>query len=98
MMATGKAATGIIDPDDPSRWLVPPWPVQACFGEVVRHFLMAYMWRLQDNTDVRRQLAYFEGYRAALKAAPMPEVAYPIDKQWQGELLACIGECIALST
>lgn len=43
-----NTSTGIIDPDDSSRWLVCPWPVRATFCEVADHFLM---------TSVRRDSA-----------------------------------------
>jgi hypothetical protein len=62
--------TGIPDPERPDLWLVCPWPARAGFCDVVRHFLMAYVYGLQGERSVARQLAYFEGYAAALEAAP----------------------------
>jgi hypothetical protein len=87
------ASTGISDPDDPGRWLVRPWPVRASFCEVVHHFLMAYVWRLEDASTVR-QLAYFEGYRAALDAAPADELSHSGAWRWRDELLGCIEDCV----
>ncbi|MBB5158126.1 hypothetical protein [Saccharopolyspora phatthalungensis] len=88
--------TGIPDPGDPGRWLVRPWPANASFCEVVRHFLNAYVWRLLQDTDVRRQLDYFSGYRAALENAPTYELTCAADWQWREELLAVVGRCVDL--
>jgi hypothetical protein len=93
LTTASAASTGIPDPDDPDHWLVRPWPVRAGFHEVVHHFLMAYTWRL-DSADTVRRLAYFEGYLAALKAAPTAKLTYPADWRWRDELLSCVGDCV----
>ncbi|QIZ38305.1 hypothetical protein [Saccharopolyspora sp. ASAGF58] len=89
--AIGREAinmNGIPDPDDPGRWLVRPWPTNASFCNVVRHFLNVYVWRLVQDTDVRRQLDYFSAYRAALENASTHELTCAADWQWREELLA----------
>ncbi len=95
---TAQAALtrGIPDPDHPGRWLVWPWPVQASFCDVVRHFLRAYVPGLLAERGVARQLAYFEGYAAALAVAPTHELTYAADWQWHDELAGCIGDCVAI--
>jgi len=53
------------------------------------------VWRLQSDTSTARQLAYFEGYQAALNAAPLHELKHSTSWQWRDDLLGCIAECIA---
>jgi hypothetical protein len=89
----GSTSTGIPDPDDPSRWLVRPWPIRASFCEVVHHFLMAYVWRLEDASTAC-QLAYFEGYRAALTAVLTDELTDPTTWHRHDELLGSIDACV----
>lgn len=85
---------GVPDPHDPSRWLVRPWPTSATFCEVVRHFLNAYMWRLQGHASTAQLLAYFKSYQAALHAASTEEPTCVTAWQWRDELLTCIANCI----
>jgi hypothetical protein len=94
--STASPTTGISDPVDPSRWLVRAWPPEASFCDVVRHFLTAYFGWLQSDRSVARQLAYFEGYQAALGTASTHELTDTAAWQWHDELLACIGECVAI--
>lgn len=83
--------TGIANPDKPGHWLVPPWPTKASFSDVVRHFLRFYLWR---DTNTAHLLAYFEGYQAALEAAPTDKLTNPSDRRWHEDLLDCIGRCV----
>jgi hypothetical protein len=85
------AVNGIRDPDDPDRWLVPPWPIDAGFCEMVRHFLPAHV-RLLGDTRVARQVAYFEGYQAALLAAPTDDLRHPTARKGRDELLGSIAQ------
>jgi hypothetical protein len=96
MSKTDDLATGIADPDRPDLWLVCPWPAQASFCEVVRHFLMAYVYGLQGEQSVARQLAYFEGYDMALKAASTRDLTHEVAWQWRDELMGCVGDCVAI--
>ncbi|HEX5406214.1 MAG TPA: hypothetical protein VFX16_28385 [Pseudonocardiaceae bacterium] len=94
-MTTSNATTGILDPDDPGCWLVPPWPVDSGFGEVVRHFLAAYLARFQSGASVACQLAYYEGYLAALVTAPTDELRDSVGLRRRAELLSSVGDCVA---
>lgn len=94
MTTLSRTCTGILDPDDHGRWLVRPWPVDATFGEVVRHFLPAYLYQLQGDTNTARQLAYFEGYQAALTAASTHQLSEPAGWQWRAGLLGSVGRCV----
>jgi hypothetical protein len=93
MTTPSTVSTGIPDPDAPDRWLVRPWPVRSSFCEVVRHFLTAYVGRLEGAGTVR-QLAYFEGCQAALEAAPTNELTHPTTWRWHDELLGCVEDCV----
>ncbi|HEY1572592.1 MAG TPA: hypothetical protein VGG05_14710 [Pseudonocardiaceae bacterium] len=89
-----ESVTGILDPEDPSRWLVCPWPARANFSEVVRHFLMACLERLQGGSSRARQLAYFEGYRAALSASRGDDPRRAVARDWRDALLECVDRCV----
>jgi hypothetical protein len=90
-----NTSTGIVDPDDPGRWLVCPWPVRATFCEVADHFLMTSVRRDFSETSVARRLAYYEGYQAALRAAPTDDLVHSIAWEWRDELLTCIDGRVA---
>lgn len=87
---------GIPDPLDPARWLVRPWPANASFGGVVRHFLTVYVGRLQGEHRTARQLAYWEGYQAALKEAPTDELTGPGARHWHDDMVRCVDDCVAV--
>lgn len=87
--------SGIRDPENADVWLVRPWPVDAGFCAVVRHFLTAYVWPLRGDQNTARQLAYFEGYQAALLAASTDELRDQAGLRWRDELLGCVGDCVA---
>jgi hypothetical protein len=89
-----NAPTGILDPEHPDRWLVPPWPVAARFGEVVRHFLTS-CWPLFGDSHPERHRAYFVGYQAALLAAPTDNLHGPGALEWRDELLSCVARCVS---
>jgi hypothetical protein len=89
-----NAPTGILDPVRPDRWLVPPWPVDAGFGEVVQHFLTSFIWPLSNDSHPARQRAYFVGYQAALLAAPTDDLHRPGALEWRDELLRCVASCV----
>lgn len=86
---------GIPDPLDPTLWLVRPWPVDAGFCHVVRHFLTIYVGRLQGERSTARQLAYWEGYQQALKTAPTDELTGPGAGHWHDDMVRCVDDCVA---
>src|SRR4051794_14318169 len=84
---------GIPDPHQPAVWLVRPWPVDADFGNLVRHFASAYLgWA--DTGDTARHVAYYEGYHAALTAAPFDEPIDAVAAQWREDMVKCIARCV----
>lgn len=85
--------TGISNPDKPGHWLIPPWPTGASFSGVVRHFLRFHPW---GNTSTAHLLAYFEGYEAALDAAPTDELTHAFYRRWCADMHACIARCARL--
>ncbi len=87
---------GIPDPDRLGWWLVSSWEVDASFCEVVRHFLTAYVGGLQGERSVARQLAYWEGYQAALKEAPTDELVGAGAWQWHDDMVRCVDDCVAV--
>jgi hypothetical protein len=91
---TADLTPGIPDPDRPDRWLVQPWPHTASFCDVVRHFLTTYVGNLQGERSVTSQLAYFEGYQAALAKASTHELTNPAAWRWHDDLTSCITSCI----
>lgn len=94
--AAGRLLTaGLRDPDDPTTWLVRPWPVNATFCEVVRHFMTAFLHRLQTKPSTAALLAYYETYQTALQEASTAELTYPVAWQWRDEMLDCVGRCVA---
>jgi hypothetical protein len=72
-MINESADNGIRDPDDPHRWLVPPWPRQAGICEVLDHFGHRLGWLSPYWTDTQR-LVFHEAYLAAMTAAPKHEL------------------------
>ncbi|HEX3648969.1 MAG TPA: hypothetical protein VHV49_11110 [Pseudonocardiaceae bacterium] len=90
---TTCTTTGIREPRAPGAWLVPPWPAEAGFCAVVRHFLTS-LWPLFGDSDPARQLAYYEGYQAALLAAPTGDLRGPGASEWRDELLAWVSRCV----
>ncbi|HEX3649538.1 MAG TPA: hypothetical protein VHV49_14015 [Pseudonocardiaceae bacterium] len=90
---TTTTTTGIRDPEKPNVWLVWPWPVEAGFCKIVRHFLTC-LWPLFGDTNPARQLAYYEGYQAALLAATTDDLRGPGALEWREELLACVARCV----
>jgi hypothetical protein len=90
-----NTSTGILDPDDPGRWLVCPWPARATFCEVVDYFMMAGLWRGFSDVSVASRLAYYEGYQAALRAAPTDDLVHSVAWEWRDELLTCIDGRVA---
>ena len=99
MTATNKTddlTSGIPDPDRPDWRLVSPWPARAGFSQVVRHFLMAYVGRLQGERSTARQLAYWEGYQDAIKVAPTHDLTHEGAWQWHDDMVRCVGDCVAV--
>jgi hypothetical protein len=78
--------TGVRDPEDPDRWLVAPWPAHASLNDVVQHFQSA---GTTEATSIVRLLAFHEGLRAALAAAPTGEFTDPDDWDRRGYVLNC---------
>lgn len=90
--STASPATGIPNPDKHGHWLVPPWSAEASFCEVVEHFLRFDLW---NETNTVHLLACYEGYAAALEAAPTYELTYPCDWRWYEDLRGCVARCVA---
>jgi hypothetical protein len=61
---------------------------------VVRHFLPAHVGLLGDKRTAR-QVAFFEGYQAALLAASTDDLRHPTAWAWRDELLGGIARCVA---
>jgi hypothetical protein len=86
--------TGVLYPDEPDLWLVPPWPIDTCFSEVVGHFLRFHPW---GETDTEVLLAYFAAYEAALDTAPPGDNPdSPFYARWAAEVRGSVGRCTAL--
>jgi hypothetical protein len=62
---------------------------------VVRHFLPAHVGLLGDKRTAR-QVAFFEGYQAALLAASTDDLCHPTAWGWRDELLGWIARCVAI--
>lgn len=56
----------------------------------------AYVGRLWSDPSTARQLAYFEGYQAALAAAPTHELNDAAGRHWRDDLMACVDDCVAI--
>jgi hypothetical protein len=85
--------TGIPYPDMPGDWLVPPWPTSATFSDVVRHFASHHQLR---NTNTTHLVAYFEGFQAALEAAPADEWTDALHLRWCATMRDCVTRCASL--
>lgn len=83
--------TGVPNPDDPGDWLVPPWPSDATFSEVVGHFMAHHMLRSTNTTHL---VTYFEGYQAALETAPADEWTDASHLRWYATMHDCVSECV----
>jgi hypothetical protein len=81
--------TGVRDPEDPDRWLVSPWPAHATFGDVVQHFDRANSTQFHAGTSAACLLAFHEGLRAALAAAPTEEFTDQADWDRRDYMLNC---------
>lgn len=93
MTVTSEATSGIPNTSRPGHWIVPPWRAGASVCGVVRHFLRFYP---RHDTGIANQLAYYEGYQAAMEAAPTYELTYPCDWHWYEDLRACVAHCVAI--
>ncbi len=88
--------SGIPDPLRPGWLLVWPWPVNANFCQVVRHFLTTYVGGMQGERNTARQLAYWEGYQAALKEASTDELVGDGAWHWHDDMVRCVDDCVAV--
>jgi hypothetical protein len=79
--------TGVRDPQDPDRWLVEPWPPDTNVGDVLEHFQRASLARLPADGSIDRLLAFHQGLRAALEAAPAEDVTDEDRLDWCEGLL-----------
>lgn len=77
----------------PGWWLVPPWQADASFSEVVRHFLSRNPWGM---TNTALLLVYFEGYQAALEAAPADRPTCALYERWCTDMRECVARCVTL--
>lgn len=97
MTATPDPATrltpGLRNPDKRDLWLVPPWPRNASYCTVVRHFLR---WQPWNTRSARIMLVYFRAYQAALELAPAHALSDPAGLAWRAEMRSCIGWCISV--
>lgn len=89
---TPAATNGIRSVNKPGWWVVPPWPPGSGLCSVVRHFLR---FTPRTQTSINEQLRYYQGYAAAIEAAPKFELTHPCDHWWYAELLDCAGRCVA---
>jgi hypothetical protein len=88
-----EPTTGVPNPDKPGQWLVPPWATNTSFSDVVRHFLRFNPW---GDTSTAHLLAYFQGYQAALDAAPTDTPASSLHWRWCQDMRDCVGRCTTL--
>jgi hypothetical protein len=87
-----ELTAGIPNPKISGHWLVPPWPIGSAFGEVVRHFMRFHLW---DDHDTHDWLAFYEGYAAALAAAPTDDLTHGLALKWAADMRECVARCIA---
>ena len=85
--------TGIPHPDRHGHWLVPPWPADSNFGEVVGHFQRFHP---GSNTNTAHLLTYYEGYLAALDAAAPSEPKAEFERRWREDMRDCVVRCVNL--
>lgn len=95
-MVTPELTLGVDDPLDPNWRLVGPWPVDASFNDVVRHFTRVYLGRLQGERNTTRQLAYWEAYQDALKVAPTDGLTGAGAWHWHDDMVRCVDDCVAV--
>ncbi|GAB3449192.1 hypothetical protein [Actinophytocola sediminis] len=82
--------TGVRDPDNPDRWLVPPWPAHDDFSDIVIHFLWHDpQW---DYPSTAQLLAYFDAYRTALEA-PTDQPANASEQRWRDDIRTLVARC-----
>jgi hypothetical protein len=81
--------TGVRDPEEPDQWLVEPWPADASFDEVARHFLVASTTHAATCTSIACLLVFHESLQAALAAAPTEELRAQ-DSEERGYKLGCV--------
>ena len=86
------AQPGIRHPDDPGRWLVPPWPTDASARELVQHF-QRFQPAIHAVSAI--QAAYYSRYAAELAAVPSGELADGLSYKRYGELLGAINRAAA---
>ena len=84
---------GIPYPDNHEDFLVPPWPTNASFCGVVRHFLRSHPWGVTNTTHL---LAFYEGYLRALDAAPRERATNPVHREWYVAMRESIARCVRL--
>jgi hypothetical protein len=94
--SSASVTDGVVDPDRPGFWLVRPWPVRAGVHDVVRHFLNAGVWHLRSDASAACRSAYYEGYAAALEAAPTHDLTCPTGWKWYRELHDQVERCVAI--
>jgi len=81
--------TGVHDPEDPGRWLVAPWPADTSIDDVVQHFDRTSTTHLHAGSSTACLLAFHEGFRAALAAAPTEEFTERAHWDRRGYILNC---------
>jgi hypothetical protein len=92
MATTNTDAPGIRHPDDPARWLVPPWPADLTTHELVQHF-QRFQPAMHACSAI--QVAYYSRYAAELAAIPSGELADGLSYKRYGELLSAIHRAAA---
>jgi hypothetical protein len=85
--------TGVPIPDKPGHWLVPPWPTEATFSDIVGHFVSHHQLR---NANTAHLVAYFEGFQAALEAAPVDEWTGPSHLRWCADMRDAVSRCASV--
>lgn len=57
---------------------------------------MAYVGGLRSERDVARELAYFEGYQAALAAASTQALTGAAAWHWHDDMVRCVDDCVGI--
>ena len=92
-----QLTAGVRDPDDPTKWLVFPWPVDATFSEVVEHFhyqSVCTMWTLTSQPTPEQVATYYLALDAALDVASTPRLLANVDDHWIADMRTAVARCV----
>jgi hypothetical protein len=85
--------TGIPNPDQPDLWLVPPWPHDAGFSEIVAHFLR---FTPCEDLSPATLLTYYEAYQSVLESASTADLTRPFQQSWAHDVRECVARCVTV--